>query len=188
MTLVDEISGLFDRRGAAAYFGESVSMKEHSLQAAYFAHRDAAPPALVIAALLHDVGHLLDDVPEDIREWTTDARHEEAGSRWLAHRFPLSISEPVRLHVPAKRYLCATDSAYYAKLSSASVITLKLQGGPMSPNETAKFEAEPFHREAVRVRRWDDAGKMAGLIIPELADYVALIKYHSLGTNIASRT
>jgi len=191
MTLVEEVSELFTRRGATAYFGESVSMSEHSLQAAYFAQQEAAPPALIIAALLHDVGHLIDDVPGDIHEWTTDARHEEVGSRWLARRFPASVSEPVRLHVPAKRYLCATDRGYYAKLSSASVLTLKLQGGPMSPDETACFEAEPFHREAVRVRRWDDAGKVAGLIVPGLADYRALIealRHHSLGTNIASST
>ena len=191
MTLVEEISGLFTRRGAAAYFGESVSMAEHSLQAAYFAQREAAPPALIIAALLHDVGHLIDDVPDDVHEWKTDARHEQVGSRWLACRFPASVSEPVRLHVPAKRYLCATDRGYYGKLSPASVLTLKLQGGPMSPEETARFEAERFHREAVRVRRWDDAGKVAGLITPGLADYRALIEAlrdHSLGTNIASST
>jgi [1-hydroxy-2-(trimethylamino)ethyl]phosphonate dioxygenase len=175
MTLVDEIAGLFARRGATAYFGEPVSMKEHSLQAAYFAQADAAPPALVIAALLHDVGHLIVDVPDDLEDWKFDARHEEMGGRWLASRFPPAVSEPVRLHVPAKRYLCATESAYFAKLSSASVVTLKLQGGPMSPAETVRFESEPFHREAVRVRRWDDAGKVAGLATPGLADYRVLI-------------
>jgi gamma-butyrobetaine dioxygenase len=175
MTLVNEILGLFKGRGAVAYFGESVSMAEHSLQAAYFAQADAAPPALVIAALLHDVGHLVDDVPDDLDDWTVDARHEEVGGRWLARRFPLSVSEPVRLHVPAKRYLCATDGAYFAKLSPASVATLKLQGGPMSPAESTRFENEPFHREAVRVRRWDDAGKVAGLATPGIVDYRALI-------------
>jgi phosphonate degradation associated HDIG domain protein len=175
MTLADEISGLFMRRGGAAYFGEPVSMTQHSLQAAYFAQADAAPPALVIAALLHDVGHLIEDVPDDLADWKFDARHEEVGSRWLASRFPLTVSEPVRLHVPAKRYLCATDSTYFAKLSSASVVTLKLQGGPMSPAETVRFENEPFHREAVRVRRWDDAGKVAGLATPGFADYRLLI-------------
>jgi [1-hydroxy-2-(trimethylamino)ethyl]phosphonate dioxygenase len=176
MSLADEIFGLFTRRGATAYFGEPVSMTEHSLQAAYFAQADAAPPALVIAALLHDVGHLIDDVPDDLEDWKIDARHEEVGSRWLASRFPTSVSEPVRLHVPAKRYLCATDSAYFAKLSGASVVTLKLQGGPMSAAETVRFVSEPFHREAVRVRRWDDAGKVAGLAAPGLAEYRMLIE------------
>jgi phosphonate degradation associated HDIG domain protein len=175
MNLVDEIFTLFELRGAGAYYGESVSMTEHMLQAAYFAQAEAAPPALVIAALFHDVGHLIETVPDDLSDWTTDAHHEEVGSRWLAQRFPASVSEPVRLHVPAKRYLCATDNAYFAKLSPASVITLKLQGGPMTRAETAGFESESFCREAVRVRRWDDAGKVAGLATPKLEDYRALI-------------
>ncbi|HEX3396004.1 MAG TPA: HD domain-containing protein [Steroidobacteraceae bacterium] len=175
MSPADEVFALFDERGAGAYYGERVSMTEHMLQAAHFAQAEAAPPALVIAALLHDVGHLIETVPDELADWTTDARHEEVGSRWLAQRFPASVSEPVRLHVPAKRYLCATESAYFAKLSPASVVTLRLQGGPMMRDETARFEAEPFYREAVRVRRWDDAGKVAGLATPRLEHYRALI-------------
>jgi phosphonate degradation associated HDIG domain protein len=175
MSAADEIFALFKQRGAGAYYGEPVSMTEHMLQAAYFAQAESAPAALVIAALLHDVGHLIETVPDDIADWTTDARHEEVGSRWLAQRFPASVSEPVRLHVPAKRYLCATESAYFAKLSPASVVTLELQGGPMTRDETARFEAESFYREAVRVRRWDDAGKVAGLATHTLDDYRALI-------------
>jgi phosphonate degradation associated HDIG domain protein len=175
MSFVDEIFALFGQRGAAAYYGEPVSMTGHMLQAAYFAQADAAPPALVVAALLHDVGHLIETVPDDIADWTTDARHEEVGGRWLAQRFPAAVSEPVRLHVPAKRYLCATDPAYFAKLSPASVVTLKLQGGPMTRVETARFESQAYHRDAVRVRRWDDAGKVAGLSTPGLIDYRALI-------------
>jgi phosphonate degradation associated HDIG domain protein len=176
VTLAEEIQRLYAGRGAMAYFGESVSMSEHSLQAAHFAKAEAAPPALVIAALLHDVGHLLDDVPEDIHEWETDARHEEVGGRWLARHFPAAVFEPVRLHVPAKRYLCATDAAYFAKLSPASVLTLKLQGGPMSSIETARFETEPYYLDAVRVRRWDDAGKVAGLVTASIGDYRELIE------------
>ena len=175
MSPAEEIFALFERRGAGAYYGESVSMTEHMLQAAYFAQAEGAPAALVVAALLHDVGHLIEIVPDDIADWTTDAHHEEVGGAWLARRFPASVSEPVRLHVPAKRYLCATDSAYFAKLSSASVVTLELQGGPMTREETACFEAESSYREAVRVRRWDDAGKVAGLSTPKLEDYREII-------------
>jgi len=174
--IVEEILGIFQRRGAGAYFGESVSMTEHALQAAYFARADAAPPSLIAAALLHDIGHLIEEVPEDLADWTTDACHEIVGGLWLARRFSPEVSEPVRLHVPAKRYLCATDEHYFAKLSAASVVTLKLQGGPMSAREAARFEAEPFHREAVRVRRWDDAGKVAGLATPGLLDYREMIE------------
>ena len=176
MNIVDEIHRIFDTRGAQAYFGEEVSMTEHALQAAYFARQEAAPAALVIAALLHDIGHLLAVVPDDIADWTSDVRHEELGSRWLAQRFRPEVSEPVRLHVPAKRYLCATDVRYFARLSSASVHTLKLQGGPMTPQEIAAFENEPYSRHAVRVRQWDDQGKVAGLTTPALEDYSTLIE------------
>jgi [1-hydroxy-2-(trimethylamino)ethyl]phosphonate dioxygenase len=174
--VLDEVRRIFARRGSDAYFGESVSMTDHALQAAYFAQQEAAPGTLVVAALLHDVGHLLDNVPDDIEDWTADAHHEELGGRWLAQRFRPEVSEPVRLHVAAKRYLCATDPQYFEALSSASVHTLKLQGGPMAADEIAAFEAEPYFREAVRVRRWDDQGKVAGLSIPSLEDYTPLIE------------
>jgi phosphonate degradation associated HDIG domain protein len=176
MKVTEEISAIFAKRGSGAYFGESVSMTEHALQAAHFAQAAAAPPSLVIAALLHDVGHLVEDVPDDLADWIEDARHEEIGSRWLAARFPPEISEPVRLHVPAKRYLCATDTHYFSKLSPASVVTLKLQGGPMMAFEIAQFETERYYKEAVQVRQWDDQGKIAGLVTSSIADYGALIE------------
>jgi [1-hydroxy-2-(trimethylamino)ethyl]phosphonate dioxygenase len=176
MSVTDEILAVFQERGPAAYFGESVSMTEHALQAAYFARSAGAPPSLIVAALLHDIGHLVEDVPDDIAEWAVDAHHEEIGAHWLAKRFRPEVSEPVRLHVPAKRYLLATDAGYFAKLSPASVITLKLQGGPMTAPEVAKFETERFHREAVRVRQWDDQGKVAGLMTPGLRDYRAMFE------------
>jgi len=175
MSILDEISSLFSRRGAQSYFGESVSMLEHSLQAAHAGQLEGAPPALVVAALLHDVGHLVDDVPDDIRAWKTDARHEEVGSGWLAMRFGPEVYEPVRLHVPAKRYLCAVDRSYFAQLSPASVRTLELQGGPMSGAEVATFELERYFTDAVRIRRWDDQGKVAGLATPVLTAYGRLI-------------
>jgi [1-hydroxy-2-(trimethylamino)ethyl]phosphonate dioxygenase len=182
MSVADEILAIFHKRGAGAYFGESVSMTEHALQAAYFAQAAAAPPGLILAALLHDIGHLVEDVPSDIADWTADAHHEEVGSRWLARRFGAEVSEPVRLHVPAKRFLLATDAKYFAKLSPASVITLKLQGGPMAAHEVAKFETERYCKEAVHVRQWDDQGKVTGLKTPGLGDYRALIE------NLASDT
>ena len=176
MSITDEILALFQKRGADAYFGEGVSMTEHALQAAYFAQAGDAPPALIVAALLHDVGHLIEEVPSDIADWTVDAHHEEIGSRWLARRFGPEVAEPVRLHVPAKRYLLATDAKYFAKLSPASIVTLELQGGPMSAHEVAKFETERFYKDAVRVRQWDDQGKVVGLKTPGLGDYRALIE------------
>ena len=176
MSLSTEILALYGARGAGAYFGERVSVTEHSLQAAWFAQAEAAPGPLVVAALLHDLGHLIEDVPEALADWTSDARHEEVGARWLAQYLGPEICEPVRLHVPAKRYLCATDAQYFARLSPASVHTLRLQGGPMSPSEVARFESERYFRDAVRVRLWDDQGKVAGLRTPALEDYLPLVE------------
>jgi [1-hydroxy-2-(trimethylamino)ethyl]phosphonate dioxygenase len=175
MSVYAEILALFAARGAGSYFGEAVSTTQHALQAAHFARQEQASQQLVVAALLHDIGHLIDAAPDDLGEWTTDARHEEAGGRWLALRFAPEVSEPVRLHVPAKRYLCATDPRYFSKLSPASLVTLRLQGGPMTADELSRFAAEPFHREAIRVRQWDDAGKIAGLATPLLSDYADMI-------------
>jgi len=131
--------------------------------------------SLIVAALLHDIGHLLEDIADDIEDWSVDGRHEELGGHWLAQRFGAEVAEPVRLHVPAKRYLCARNASYLAKLSPASVLTLKLQGGPMSAGEIAAFENERYYKEAVRVRRWDDAGKVAGFKTTQLRDYAAMI-------------
>ena len=175
MSTSEEVCAIYDRRGASAYFGEAVSVAEHSLQAAYFAQAANAPDTLVIAALLHDVGHLVGGAPDDLAEWTEDAHHELIGGGWLAKRFGPEVAEPVRLHVPAKRYLCATDPGYFEKLSAASVVTLKLQGGPMTAPEIAAFEAKPYWREAIRVRQWDDEGKVAGLHTPDFSTYAALI-------------
>jgi [1-hydroxy-2-(trimethylamino)ethyl]phosphonate dioxygenase len=177
MSVADEIFSIFSSRGSAAYFGEPVSVTQHCLQAAHCAQLEQAPASLIVAALLHDIGHLVVDVPDDIEEWTSDAFHERVGGDWLAKRFGPEISEPVRLHVPAKRYLCATRPSYLAKLSPASVITLKLQGGVMSAAEVAAFESEGFFKEAVRIREWDDHGKVAGSDTPDLVSYRAMIEH-----------
>lgn len=176
MSVIDEIFSLYAARGAAAYFGEAVSMTEHALQAAHFAELEGAGEVVVTAALLHDVGHLIATVPDDIAEWTVDARHEATGARWLEERFGPEIADPVRLHVKAKRYLCTVDPEYLSQLSAASVLTLRLQGGPMPAHEVAGFEAEPGFREAVVVRLCDDRGKVAGLATRRLEDYRELLQ------------
>ena len=136
---------------------------------------------MIAAALLHDIGHLITIVPDDIADWTTDAHHEATGSRWLSKRFGAEVAEPVRLHVRAKRYLCAVDPTYFSQLSPASVLTLKLQGGPMTADEVVSFEAEPGYRNALLVRRCDDRGKVAGLTTRPLEDYRGLLQALAAG-------
>jgi phosphonate degradation associated HDIG domain protein len=175
MTPAEELWSIYSSRGAEEYFGEAVTTLEHSLQAAHFAQESGAPEALIVAALLHDIGHLIDSAPSDLADWHGDAHHEVSGSAWLAQRFGPSVSEPVRLHVPAKRYLCATDAGYSAQLSKASVRTLALQGGAMSATEIEVFRLEPYHRDAIELRRFDDRGKVAGLRTADFAHYRGLI-------------
>jgi gamma-butyrobetaine dioxygenase len=176
MSVIDEIFSLYATRGSAAYFGEAVSMTEHGLQAAHFAELAGAHATLVAAALLHDIGHLVATVPDDIAEWTVDARHEATGARWLGEWFGPDVADPVRLHVRAKRYLCTTDPTYFSQLSPASVVTLKLQGGRLSADEVASFEVEPGYRDAIVVRRCDDRGKVAGLATRPLEGYRELLR------------
>jgi [1-hydroxy-2-(trimethylamino)ethyl]phosphonate dioxygenase len=169
--IVDEIFRVFREYGSEQYLGEQVSMTEHMLQSAYAAQRDGAPPRLVAAALLHDYGHFIHGLPEDSAEHGVDTQHEEVAYRFLAEHFGKEIAEPIRMHVAAKRYLCAVEPSYLAELSPASVHSLDLQGGPFAPEEVAEFEASPFSDDAVRLRRYDDVGKVPGLETPELEDY-----------------
>lgn len=166
------IAKLFRERGDAAYIGEPVSQTEHALQSAWLAEQAGASAELVTAALVHDIGHLLHNLPEDCADEGIDDRHEALGYRWLAKHFPPEVSEPVRLHVAAKRYLCATRPDYLARLSSASVLSLKLQGGPLPPVEAAEFEANPHYEAAVAVRLWDDEAKIEKLKTPPMEHFL----------------
>ena len=171
MTIVDEILTLFVRRGESSYHGENVSQTEHALQAAELAARDQASDQLVVAALLHDVGHLLEGQDEDLASRGVDGCHEEAACRWLAAHFGPEVTEPIRLHVDAKRYLCSVEPAYLSGLSPSSRLSLSVQGGVMGAEERARFESNPAHSDAVRLRRWDDMAKVPGLDVPGLEHY-----------------
>ena len=169
--LVDEIFRVFREYGSGAYLGEPVSMTEHMLQSAHAAEQDGAPTRLVAAALLHDYGHFIHEHDEDAAEHGIDTRHEDVAHAFLSEHFGPEIAEPIRMHVAAKRYLCAVDPSYLGELSPASVLSLELQGGPYSAAEVAAFEASPHAADAVRLRRYDDAGKVAGLETPDLEHY-----------------
>ena len=173
--VADEVLELFRQRGGSNYGSEAVTQQEHALQAATFAERDGATPALIVAALLHDLGHLLHDLPHDAPEQGIDDRHEVLAGPWLRERFGRDVWEPVVLHVEAKRYLCAVEPEYAAQLSPPSVLSLKLQGGPMTSEEIDRFEKRHFFREAVRLRRWDDEAKIVGLKVPPLSHFVPYI-------------
>ena len=176
MNIVDDIFTLFAQRGSAAYFGETISQLEHALQTAYQADQDHAPDHVIVAALLHDIGHMLHGLPEDIAALGVDGQHQDVGAAWLAKHFDTAITEPVRLHVAAKRYLCAVDAQYQQQLSPASVQSLTLQGGVMDAAELQKFKRSAWWCEAVWLRRLDDAAKIPGLQIPGLEHYRTLLE------------
>lgn len=171
MHIVDTILNLFRTHGQGLYFGEAVTETEHALQTANLARVAGADDELVAAALLHDVGHLLHGLPEDIAERGIDARHEDGGAFWLERYFGPAVTVPVRLHVAAKRYLCAAEAGYLAGLSPASQRSLELQGGPFDAESARQFEQQPHAREAVALRRWDDTAKVPGLVVPDLEAY-----------------
>ncbi|MCA8929348.1 MAG: HD domain-containing protein [Alphaproteobacteria bacterium] len=176
MTLLSRLDTVFDllaTAGARQYGQEPVSQLQHALQAAAMAEAAGATPALITAALLHDIGHLTDPDFETALDRGEDRWHEDLGADHLADLFGPEVTEPVRLHVPAKRYLCAVDPAYAATLSPTSRKTLALQGGAFDRDAACAFIARPHGREAIQVRRWDDRAKIPHLATPDLAHFRA---------------
>ncbi len=155
--------------------GEPVSMAGHMEQTAACALADNASKPLIAAALLHDIGHFVGDFPIDSLQKSIDNLHENIAAQFLAPYFPPSITQPIRLHVPAKKYLCAVDKNYYRQLSSASVQSLEVQGGPMAQQAIAAFEANPYYKEAVQLRKYDDKAKVAGKTIHPVSYYHSLL-------------
>jgi phosphonate degradation associated HDIG domain protein len=174
--IVDFIGDIFERRGADSYLGEQVTMSEHMLQGAELAEKSGGSDEIVAAALLHDIGHYTNEFPDDALEQGIDNHHDEAGAMVLTKFFPPIVTECVRCHVAAKRYLCATDEQYFGKLSEASVHTLGLQGGPMSEEEVKEFEKNPHLQDIVQVRYWDDLGKVPNHVTPDFAYYAPLLQ------------
>jgi phosphonate degradation associated HDIG domain protein len=170
------IRSLFDRGGARMYAGEPVTQLEHALQTAHSAERAGADAALVTAALLHDLGHLINDQGETPTARGIDDVHQYAALPFLRPLFDDAVLEPIRLHVDAKRYLCATEPGYYDALSADSKRSLALQGGPYDDAAAAAFAAQPGALRAIALRRWDDAAKIAGVVTPPLAHFTLLME------------
>ena len=169
-----DIEKLFRDHGHIAYSGEGVTQLEHALQSAQRAEQDGGDAELVTAALLHDLGHLLNVQGETPTERGIDDQHQYFAIPFIRALFPPAVVEAIRLHVDAKRALCALEPEYYEALSEDSKRSLTLQGGIFSRAETEAFLAKPFAQNAMRVRRWDDAAKVAGEQTPPLAHYLEI--------------
>ena len=174
-TIVDFIADIIERRGSETYLGEAVSMRAHFLQCAHLAENDDAPDTLVAAALMHDIGHYLGEFDDDALNNGINNWHDEAGAAVLRNFFSAAVVEPVRMHVNAKRYLCAVEPTYFAKLSPASVQSLEVQGGPFSAQEVAEFERSPWLDDAIRLRRYDEGAKDIDAVTPDFNHYRPLL-------------
>lgn len=181
MTLsITELCVLLETKGTRAYAGEQVSQLEHALQTASLAERARAPAGLIAAALLHDIGHLVNDHGETPTARGINDLHEVHGAHVLDGLFPAGVFEPIRLHVEAKRYLCRARPGYFEALSPDSKRSLALQGGAFSATEAEAFLARPYAREAVDLRLWDDGAKLAGAKTPSLAHFAVNLRVCAL--------
>lgn len=169
------IRNMFEKHGGSMYGGEAVTQQEHALQAAWLAEQQHSSDALVTAALLHDVGHLLHDLPDDAPDRGIDDQHEDLAAEWLQRHFPPEVVEPVRLHVESKRYLCATEPGYWEALSEPSRQSLELQGGAMNETECEQFRQGEHFEAALQLRRWDDEAKVAGLKTPAVTHFLEFV-------------
>jgi [1-hydroxy-2-(trimethylamino)ethyl]phosphonate dioxygenase len=168
--VIDEIMALFEQRGGGDY-GESITQTEHALQSAWLAEKEGARPAMIAAALLHDIGHLIVSENDHLADRGIDDRHEAIGAAFLARHFVPDVVAAVSLHVQAKRILCATEPGYKDSLSAASILSLALQGGPATAEEVASFQKKMAAKDALALRRWDDEAKIVGLKTPDLAHF-----------------
>jgi phosphonate degradation associated HDIG domain protein len=172
---LDDIRGLFDQYGQLAYSGEPVTQLEHALQSGALAESGGATDELVAAAFLHDLGHLLNRQGETPTERGIDDLHQYFALPFLRAVLPDAVLEPIRLHVDAKRCLCAIDATYFGQLSIDSVRSLELQGGIFTDDEAQAFLQKPFAEDALRLRRWDDLAKQADRATPDMEHYLGVV-------------
>ncbi len=173
---VSQLFALCRQQAHADYIGEAISQLEHMAQAGELAEQEGTDDELVLAAFLHDVGHFC--APLQAHNCMNEhgrQGHEQVGAHWLASLgFPRRLCELVASHVDAKRYLCAREPGYFEGLSPASRQTLIWQGGPMNAEQADAFEHSPLFKDALRLRRWDEAAKVVGKPLPELRRWEAM--------------
>ena len=174
MDIIDKIISNF-KNNNSLYIGESVTIAEHMIQSAMMAEKSKSKDNLVCACLLHDYGHFILDNPDELVRKQQDGKHEDIGYEYLKKFFKKEIVEPIKHHVIAKRYL-ARDKKYFARLSEASVVSLKLQGGILSNKEANLFEKQEFFKEAIKLRKFDEAAKKVGVKIKDIIQYKDLLK------------
>jgi phosphonate degradation associated HDIG domain protein len=172
---LEQIAGLLTLKADGLYGLSAVNQRQHALQAAWLAEKAGCSDALIAASLLHDIGHLVHDLGESPAEAGIDDLHEQRGYDFLAAWFGPEVTEPVRLHVAAKRCLCATEADYFSKLSNDSVLSLSLQGGPMSAAEVVAFDALPQSAAAVALRRFDEQAKVKNLQTPPVEHFLPAV-------------
>ena len=171
----DLLVDIYDNKASGQYGLSDVNQLQHALQSAKRAEDQGESAAFIAAALLHDVGHMIHDLGEDPASEGVDDSHEELAAQWLTRYFGPEVTEPVRLHVPAKRYLCGKYPNYFDKLSADSVRSLALQGGPMSAEEITEFEKNPHFQAAVRLRVIDDLAKDPAAVTPPFRHFLPAI-------------
>jgi phosphonate degradation associated HDIG domain protein len=173
---LERIADLLTLKADGQYGLTHITQRQHALQAAWLAEKTGCPDSLVVASLLHDIGHLVHDLGDNPAEAGVDDLHEERGHQVLSAWFGPEVTEPVRLHVAAKRYLCATEADYFAKLSKDSVLSLSLQGGPMSADEVVAFDAIPQSAAAIQLRRFDEQAKVKDLQTPPVQHFLPRVQ------------
>ena len=174
--IVAFLGDIFTRRGGEEYLGEPVTMAEHMLQGAHFAQEANEPEVIIVSALLHDIGHFTSEFGTFSMDDVEDKFHEDAGAEVLEPFFPTLVTDCVRYHVAAKRYLCAAKPSYFKRLSEASIHSLNLQGGPMDADEVAAFEKNPNLKDIVKVRYYDEAGKRADIETKPFSYYAPMVQ------------
>jgi phosphonate degradation associated HDIG domain protein len=185
MLTLPDIELLFARHGASQYSGEPVTQLEHALQTAHLAEQSGADDALVTACLLHDLGHLLNELGETPTLRGIDDTHQYYALPFLRGLFPSEVLDPIKLHVDAKRYLCQSNPTYHDRLSADSKRSLELQGGVFDAAQAAAFLAQNGARDAVLLRQWDDLAKQADLTTPSLAHFVGRARRCALAASAA---